>query len=105
MSHPSRAYCRVVLATLCGLGNLECDLGHLKVWSTLSLLHACYIAEAFPCLGLYMFYVSFENTTTVVIPHVFQYGIIQQEVSYKMLEYLKGVIPKKAQVKWSQALS
>ena len=28
------AYLSMVLATLCGLGNLECCLGNLKVWST-----------------------------------------------------------------------
>ena len=28
------AYFGAVLATLCGLGNLECGLGNLKVWST-----------------------------------------------------------------------
>ena len=52
--HPplARAYFSVVLATLRHLGNLECALGNLEVWSTFSLSYACYIVA------------NFENGTT-----------------------------------------
>ena len=30
----SSAYFSVILGTLCGLGNLECALENLKIWST-----------------------------------------------------------------------
>ena len=96
-SYPSRAYFRVILVTLCRLGSFGCRLGHLKVWSALSLLCACYFAEFFLCLDLYMFYISLENSTTVVLQHVDQYGIIQQRASHEILDCLKGVVHKKAQ--------
>ena len=45
---------KVVLATLCGLGNLGCGLGNLgcglgtlKVWSTFSLSRASFFAKYF----------------------------------------------------------
>ena len=59
----SGAYFRMVLASFCGLGNL-------KVWSTFSLSHARCFAEVLLCLGLYMFYIKFENKK-----HVFQHDI------------------------------
>ena len=56
---------RVVLATVCGLGNLECGVGKLKMWSTFSLSSAFYFAEVFAYLTLCMLYVNFENSTCV----------------------------------------
>ena len=52
-----------------------------------------------------MFYVGFENSTTVVLQHVFQYGIIQEKASQDMLGCLKCVMPKKTQAEWGKALS
>ena len=56
-----RAYSRMVLATPCGLGDLECGLGdlecglgNLKVWSDLSLSYASYYREVYLGFRLHM---------------------------------------------------
>ena len=51
------------------------------------------------CLSLYMFYVNFENSATVVLKHVFHNGIKEQKAPpHEMLDCLKSVVAKKAQV-------
>ena len=61
-----RAYFRVVLAKLCSLGNIECDLGDLKVWSAFISFYFPQFLSFVLRLGLYVFYVNFENGTTCV---------------------------------------
>ena len=55
-------YVRVVLATICGVGNLECYLGNFKVWTTFSLPFAYYFAYVLLCLGLYMLDINFKDS-------------------------------------------
>ena len=93
------AYFSVVLAIICVLGNLECSLGDVKVWPTLSLPHAPYFAEVFLCLGLHMLHVISRT-----VQYVLQFGI-KQKAPNNTLDCLKGVITKKAQVGCDQALS
>ena len=66
LKQSNRAYFRVVLATLCGLGNLERGLGSLKMWSTFLLSYAASFTEVLLCFGLYMLYANFENRRTCV---------------------------------------
>ena len=61
-----RAYFRAVLATLCGLGHLECGLANFEVWSTFPLSCAFYFVEVFLFFGLHVLYVDFANSSTCV---------------------------------------
>ena len=58
----SRAYFRVFLTSICGLGNPKCDLANLIVVN-FPLLHASCFIDLFLCLRLCMLYVNFENGT------------------------------------------
>ena len=62
-----RTYFKVVLATICGHGNLEeCDFGNFQMCSTFSLSHDSFFAEVYLCISLYMLYLNFEKSTTCV---------------------------------------
>ena len=81
------------MATLCGLGDLECGLGNLKLLSIVSLLHASYLQN--PCrslVGTYCMQIS------RVVQHISQCGVKQQKATYEILDSVKGVITKKFQL-------
>ena len=67
------------------------------MWLTPSLSNASYFAEVFMLLGLYMFHVNVENSTTFVL-------IRRQtkQVPHELLDCFKGVVPKESSSRvWS----
>ena len=53
-----------LLAILCGLVDLECALGKLKMRKAFSLLYSYCFVQSFLLLGMFMFHVKFTNTIT-----------------------------------------
>jgi len=60
----------VILASICGLGNLECDLRNIKC-DQLSHFHASYFAEVFLCLGEYIFSASKKSNNISLVKQFF----------------------------------
>ena len=81
------------MATLCGLGNLECGHGNLELWPIFSISYASYFAEAFLRVDLCVSDIcSLQFSRTV---HVSQCGMKQDKAPHEIWGCFKGGAPKK----------